>query len=122
MPQRRVRGCRPSEGLQSLPAVQDRPLLRRRVPETGLDYRWAQGKVWHIRIQWTDNEKTWPRSVGRGTCYIAITRTKVETQRVTSNARVNALTPGHRCLVNGITFVFPRCDLGCWLDPSVDWF
>jgi hypothetical protein len=35
--QRRVRGCGPSEGLQSVPAVQDRPVLLRCVPETGLE-------------------------------------------------------------------------------------
>jgi len=46
---RRVRGCGPSEGLQSLPAVQDRPVLRRRVSETRLECRWAQGNVWHDR-------------------------------------------------------------------------
>jgi len=37
LPQRGVRGRGPSEGLQGLPAVQDRPVLRRRVSDTGLD-------------------------------------------------------------------------------------
>jgi hypothetical protein len=32
------------------PAVQDRPVLQRCVSETGLDYGWAQGNVWHCRI------------------------------------------------------------------------
>ena len=50
MPQRRLRGCGPSEGLQGLPAVQDRPILQRRVSESGLDNGWAQGDVWHIGI------------------------------------------------------------------------
>jgi hypothetical protein len=35
--QRRVRGRGPSEGLQGMPAVQDRPVLFRRVAETGLE-------------------------------------------------------------------------------------
>jgi TPR repeat protein len=35
--QRRVRGRGPSEGLQGVPAVQDRPVLLRCVPKTGLE-------------------------------------------------------------------------------------
>jgi TPR repeat protein len=46
LPQRRVRGCGPSEGLQGLSAVQDRPVLRRRMSESRLDYGWAQVDVW----------------------------------------------------------------------------
>ena len=36
------------EGLQTLPAMQDHPVLQRCVPETGLDDRWAQDNMWHI--------------------------------------------------------------------------
>jgi len=41
-------------------------------------------------------------SVERGAYYIASTCTKVETQRLASNV----LRPGHRCMVNDITFLF----------------
>jgi len=30
-----------------VPAMQDHPVLRCRMPETGLDHGWAQGDVWH---------------------------------------------------------------------------
>ena len=32
-----------------MPAVQDPPVLRRRVSKTGLECGWAQGNVWHDR-------------------------------------------------------------------------
>jgi hypothetical protein len=47
--QRRVRGFGPAEGLQSLPAVQDRPVLRRRMSESRLDRGWTQDDVWDTR-------------------------------------------------------------------------
>ena len=43
--------CGPSEGVQSLPAVQDRPVLLRRVSETGLDNGRPQGNVRQSCIQ-----------------------------------------------------------------------
>ena len=46
--QRRVRGRGPIEGLQSVPSVQDGPVLLRRVSDAGLECGWAQGDVWHI--------------------------------------------------------------------------
>jgi len=33
-----------------VPAVQDRPVLRRGVSESRLDNGWAQGDVWHKRV------------------------------------------------------------------------
>jgi len=87
LPQRGVRGGGPSEGLQSLPAVQDRPILRRRMSETRLDHGWAQGKVWHMCVLRTVKRILRSRSVGRWTCYIASTCIKVETQLLVSTAR-----------------------------------
>jgi len=45
--QRRVPAQGSPEGLQGLPAVQDRTVLRCRLSDSRLDYGWAQGKVWH---------------------------------------------------------------------------
>jgi hypothetical protein len=42
--------------------------------ETGLDYRWAQGNVWHMGILiWNATQTRCSRSVGRETSYLATT-------------------------------------------------
>jgi hypothetical protein len=89
LPQQRVRGCGTSGGLHSLSAVQDRPVLWRRMSETGLDHGWAQGKVW--------------QNCGVG-CVTQLLRERrcSPIHRLASNTRVNARQPRHRCMVNGI--------------------
>ena len=46
----RVRDCGPTEGLHSLPVVQDRSILRRRVSETGLEIGWRKTTCGTFRI------------------------------------------------------------------------
>ena len=101
--QRRVRGCGTAEGLPSVPAVQDSPVLRRRVSAAGLDDRWAQGDVWHSRKQSHAESRLHFRgfrslSVGRvgRRASIAGVETEVVTRGLASTARVHALRLGHR--------------------------
>jgi hypothetical protein len=111
LPQRGVRGCGPAEGVQSVPAVQDVPAPRVR-NKIGMRVG-TRKNVGNSRAK--DCKQNYPLPLSRA-WDVAGTYTQVENQQLASNARVNALCPGHRCLVPGISFLFLLRGIGGSVD------